>query len=89
MFRSMARIPGMNLEGTGPPMPRMDDKNAPYGLSGEAKFFKAAGVFIPPSQLWSQYQGPPLTRKFASNTASAADLQKVNFFLLWKDFVYV
>jgi hypothetical protein len=81
MFMSMARIPGMNLEGTGFPMPCMSDKNALFGLSGEAKFFKGVGVFIPPTQLWSRHQSPPLTRKFASNTASSADLQKVILFV--------
>ncbi|KIM78006.1 hypothetical protein PILCRDRAFT_11660 [Piloderma croceum F 1598] len=35
MFRAMASIPRMNLQGLGDPVPGMSDKNEPYGLSGE------------------------------------------------------
>jgi hypothetical protein len=76
MFRAMANIPRMNLEGLGDPVLGMD-KNSPFGLSGEVKFIKAVGGFIPPSKLWSRHQGTALTRKCASNTATAAELKKV------------
>lgn len=77
MFRAMASIPRMNLEGLGDPTPGRDDKNAPFGLSGEVKFFKAVGGFIPPSKLWSRQQGTEITRKCASNSATASELKKV------------
>jgi hypothetical protein len=79
MFRAMASIPQMNLEGFGSVMPGMDDKNAPFSLSGEVKFFKAAGGFIPPAKLWSRHQGTAFTRKYASGTVSAAELKMVSF----------
>jgi hypothetical protein len=79
MFRAMANIPRMNLEGLGDPVPGMDDKNAPLSLSGEVKFFKAVGGFIPPSKLWSRHQGTTLTRKYASNTATSTELKMVQF----------
>jgi len=39
MFRAMAHIPRMNLQGLGDPVPGADEKNGPYSLSGEVKFF--------------------------------------------------
>ena len=48
MFRGMANMTRMNLEGLGDAIPGTDDKNASLSLSGEVKFFKAAGGFIPP-----------------------------------------
>ena len=82
MFKAMANIPRMNLEGLGAPMSHMNDKNSPFSLSGEVKFFKDVGGFIPPSKLWSRHEGTPFTRKFASNTASSAELKKVRPILL-------
>jgi hypothetical protein len=77
MFRAMASIPRMNLQGLGDPVPGIGDKNEPYGLSGEVKFFKAAGGFIPPSQLWPRHQGTEFTRKYAGSMATSAELKKV------------
>jgi hypothetical protein len=77
MSRAMAHIPRMNLQGLGDPVPGADDKNASYSLSGEVKFFKAAGGFIPPSQLWSRHQGTAFTRKYADSTATSAELKRV------------
>lgn len=77
MFRGMANMTRMNLEGLGDAIPGTDDKNASLSLSGEVKFFKAAGGFIPPSRLWSRHEGTAFTRKYASNMASPTELKKV------------
>lgn len=77
MFRAMGRIPQMNLEGLGLAMPRMDDKNEPYGLSGEVKFLQATGGYIPPSKLWSRHQGTALTSECAKGGLSAGRFKKV------------
>lgn len=80
-FRMMGGIPGMNLEGLGPPSLGPLNKNGKYNLSGEVKFFEVARAFIPPSKLWARHEGQAFSTDCAKGTLTSIRLKKVNFTL--------